>query len=466
MHKTAAPNQTLASLASSLQQHVLDLIETEKALVRFEVNLKVTALKRASISVATGATLAGLAVLALAAAGILALSIVLEPWAAALVAAGITGLSGVGLWLIVRSRIKRFEPVPHRSVESLEQDVRAMHAAVAINPTRELHASPEPNAHHQLRETKGQKNSLLREIWETIKETGSDWSDDNASRLAAALAYYALLSLAPLLVIAVAVAGFFFGTDAARGKVAAELGGIVGGDAAQSIQTVVNAAESPAKGVLGTIAGVATLFFGASGVFGELQSSMNTVWEVKPKPGGGLLREVRRRFFSFTMVLGVAFLLLISLVVSSVLSSLGAFFEGFLPGGEVLWQVLNFAVSLAIVALLFAVIFKYLPDAKIRWADVWVGGAVTALLFTIGKFALGLYIGKAAVGSAYGAAGSIIALVVWVYYATQIFLLGAEFTQVQARRRGRQIQPNEDAVATSEERAQAADAGSHTVVVR
>lgn len=299
------------------------------------------------------------------------------------------------------------------------------------------------------------KHSALRETWETIKEAGSDWSDDNASRLAAALAYYALLSLAPLLVIAVAVAGFFFGTDAARGKVAAELGGIVGNDAAQSIQALVAGAESPAKGIISTIVGMVTLFFGASGVFRELQASLNTVWEVKPKPGLGLWAEVRSRIFSFTMVLSVAFLLLVSLVVSSLLSAVGTFLAELLPGGEALWQVANFLISAAIVAVLFAVIFKYVPDAMIKWRDVWLGAAVTSALFSVGKFALGLYLGKAAVGSAYGAAGSIIALVVWVYYATQIFLLGAEFTQVRARRSGRGIEPSPNAVATSDERAAA-----------
>jgi membrane protein len=295
-------------------------------------------------------------------------------------------------------------------------------------------------------------HSTLREVWETLKETGSDWSDDNASRLAAALAYYALLSLAPLLVIAVAVAGFFFGTDAARGKVASELGGIVGGDAAQSIQAVIASAESPAEGVFSTLVGIVTLFFGASGVFRELQASLNTVWEVKPKPGLGLWGEVRSRVFSFTMVLSVAFLLLVSLILSSLLSAVGTFVAGLLPGGETLWQLVNLLISGVIVALMFAMIFKYIPDVEIKWRDVWSGAVVTAILFTIGKFALGLYLGKAAVGSAYGAAGSVIALVVWVYYATQIFLLGAEFTQVRARRNGREIQPSKGAVATISER--------------
>jgi membrane protein len=290
----------------------------------------------------------------------------------------------------------------------------------------------------------------MRELWVTVKETIDDWVDDNASRLAAALAYYALLSLAPLIVITVAVVGWFVGADAARGRVAGELAAVVGGEAAQGIQAVAESAQSPAAGVVSTIVGVVTLFIGASGVFGELQSSLNTVWEVAPKPGRGLMGQVRDRFLSFTMVLSVAFLLLVSLVVTSALSAAGSFMAGALPGGEAVWQVINFAVSLAVVTGLFALIFKVVPDAKVQWRDVWLGAAVTAVLFTLGKLLLGLYLGKAAVGSSYGAAGSIIALVVWVYYAAQILLIGAEFTQVQARRRGRNIEPSDNAVTADE----------------
>ncbi len=299
---------------------------------------------------------------------------------------------------------------------------------------------------------------MLRELWLTVKETVSDWLDDNASRLAAALAYYALLSLAPLLVISVAIVGWFVGADAARGRVAGELSAVVGGEAAQGIRAVAESAQSPGAGLVSTIVGVVTLFVGASGVFGELQSSLNTVWEVAPKPGRGVMGELRDRFLSFTMVLGVAFLLLVSLVISSALSAAGGFLAGALPGGEVLWQVINFAFSLVIVTGLFALIFKIVPDAKIEWRDVWLGAAVTAVLFTLGKLLLGLYLGKAAVGSSYGAAGSIIALVVWVYYAAQILLIGAEFTQVQARRRGRDIQPSENAVSAEQARAASKDA--------
>ncbi len=282
-------------------------------------------------------------------------------------------------------------------------------------------------------------------VWKIVKETANDWLDDDAMTLAAALAYYALLSLAPLLVISVSVAGWFLGPEAAKGRVAGELAAVVGGDAAQGIQAVVASAEEPKKGVLGAIVGAVTLFIGASGVFGQLQTSLNTIWEVKPRADRGWLGKVKDRFFSFTMVLGVAFLLLISLVLSSVLSSLGGVMSDALPGGALLWQVLNFVLSLGVVTLLFALIFKVIPDAKVQWRDVWLGAAVTAVLFTIGKQLLGLYLGKAAVGSSYGAAGSIVALVVWVYYAAQILFVGAEFTQVQAKSRGAGVEPSANA---------------------
>ena len=284
-------------------------------------------------------------------------------------------------------------------------------------------------------------------IWSILKQTATDCLDDDASRLAASLAFYTLLSLAPLVIIAVAIAGFLLGPEAARGQVAGALSQIVGHEAAKGIQAVVASARSTSAGTIGTIVGAITLFVGASGVFGELQFALNSIWEVRTKPGGGVLGEIKTRFFSFTMVLGVAFLLLVSLVLSAVLSALGTFFAASLPGGELFWQLLNFAFSFAMVTGLFALIFKYVPDVEIEWSDVWIGAAVTALLFTIGKSLLGLYLGKASIGSSYGAAGSLVVLVVWVYYSAQILFLGAEFTQVQARQRGRVIRPSKRAVA-------------------
>jgi membrane protein len=282
-----------------------------------------------------------------------------------------------------------------------------------------------------------------RLVWSILKDTGRDWSDDSAARLAAALAYYTLLSIAPLLVIAVAVAGLAFGEDAARGQIAQQIGSVVGAQAADAIEAIAKNAHSPASGIVSTIIGVVVLLFGASGVFGELQSSLNAVWEVEPKSGSGLVGLIKERFVSFTMVLGVAFLLLVSLLVSAAIAALGHFLSSSLPGGEVLWSVLNALISLGIVTLLFALIFKVVPDAKIAWRDVWVGAGVTALLFTVGKLLLGLYLGKSSFTSSYGAAGSVVALVVWVYYSSQIVLLGAEFTQVYATRLGSKIKPKE-----------------------
>jgi membrane protein len=289
-----------------------------------------------------------------------------------------------------------------------------------------------------------------QEAWTIAKETALDWNEDDASRLAASLAFYTLLSLAPMLIILVALAGMVLGPEAARGQISAELGRFVGHEAAKGVEAVLASARSPAGGTISTIVGSIVLFVGASGVFGELQFSLNHIWEVKAKPGRGILGEIRDRFFSFTMVLGVAFLLLVSLVLSTVVSAAGRLFADALPGGELLWQLLSFLFSFASVTVLFALIFKIVPDVEIRWSDVWAGAAMTALLFTIGKSLLGIYLGKASFNSSYGAAGSLVVLVVWVYYSAQILFLGAEFTQVQARRRGQPLKPTAKAVRVAE----------------
>lgn len=280
-----------------------------------------------------------------------------------------------------------------------------------------------------------------------IKDTLTAWDEDNVTRLAASLAYYTLLSIAPLIILAVAVAGLAFGQDAARQHISGQLSGVVGVGAAGAIESIAKNARAPGSGVVGIVVGIVVLLFGASGVFGELQSALNTVWEVAPKPGRGIWGIVKDRFFSFTMVVGVAFLLLVSLVISAALTWVGEVFASSLPGGAVVWQVLNFCISLGVVTALFALMFKTLPDVHIQWRDVWVGSAVTAALFTLGKFGLGIYLGSAGVSSAYGAAGSIVALVIWVYYSSQVLLIGAEFTQVYAKRHGSRITPDGKAVA-------------------
>ena len=298
-------------------------------------------------------------------------------------------------------------------------------------------------------------------VWQLLKETGTAWDEDNVTRLAAALAYYTLLSIAPLIILAVAVAGLAFGEVSARDHISRELSSVVGVGAAGAIESISKNAHTPGTGVASVAVGLVVLLFGASGVFGELQSALNTVWDVTPKPGRGIWGIIKDRFFSFGLVVGVAFLLLVSLIVSAGLTWVGQAFEHSLPGGAVVWQVLNFGISLAVVTALFAVMFKTLPDVFIRWRDVWVGAAVTAGLFTVGKFGLGIYLGSAGVSSAYGAAGSIVALVIWVYYSSQVVLIGAEFTEAYARRFGSRIRPDAHAVSVERLRPGASTTQAH-----
>jgi membrane protein len=289
-------------------------------------------------------------------------------------------------------------------------------------------------------------SSTPGKVWALLKETGEDFIDDNVTRLAGALAYFTLLSLAPLVVLAIAVAGLAVDQDALRGRLGAELGAVVGPSGEVAVRTIVENAKTPSEGVVSSILGIVVLLFGASGVFGELQAALNTIWEVAPKPGRGIWGTIRDRLFSFAMVMGVAFLLLVSLILSAALAVTGRFFERSLPGGEAVWQIVNFVISFAVVSSLFAVTFKVVPDAKVRWRDVWIGAVVTAFLFSVGKFLIGLYLGKSSVASSYGAAGSIVLLVIWVYYSSLILFLGAEFTQVYAKRFGSRIRPSENAV--------------------
>lgn len=280
----------------------------------------------------------------------------------------------------------------------------------------------------------------LKSIVTLFKETFTEFMDDKAPRLGAALAYYTIFSIAPLLLIAIAIAGLVYGKQAAQHDVLAQLKGLFGDAAAKSIQEMLVSASKPKSGTIATIVGIITLLFGAAGVFGQLKDALNTIWNAEPKKGGGFMGMVKDRFLSFAMVFGIAFLLLVSLVLDAALSA-AAKYVG-LPGGEAPWQVLQLGVSFGVVTVLFALIFRFLPDTKVEWRDVWYGAAFTSFLFVIGKFALGLYFGRSSVGSAYGAAGSLVLLLVWIYYSAQILFFGAEFTQVYSRHHGsRQGQP-------------------------
>jgi membrane protein len=271
--------------------------------------------------------------------------------------------------------------------------------------------------------------------------------------LGAAVAYYTVFSLAPLFIIAVSIAGLVFGREAAQGQIFEQLRALIGETSAAAMQDVVESATSkPATGVFATIVGFVALIIGASGVFAQLQASLNAIWRVEPKPGRGLWGLVQDRVLSFGFILIVGFLLLISLILTAIIAFIGTWFGGFLPGVEMLIQILNAILSLTIITLLFATIFKFLPDVKIAWRDVWIGALITAALFTAGKEVLGLYLGKSGVASSYGAAGSLIVLLLWVYYSAQIVFFGAEFTKAYANKFGSRVTPAENAVAVSKSR--------------
>ena len=275
----------------------------------------------------------------------------------------------------------------------------------------------------------------MKGVFAMVKQAAVDWSDDNAPRLGAALAYYTIFSMAPLLMIAIAIAGMVFGAEAVQGRIVGQIDHLIGRSGAQMVEGMLESARDPGAGTMAAIVGFVTLLIGASGVFNELRNALNQVWEV-PKPASrGILGLIKQRFASFLMILVIGFLLLVSLALSAALAAVGDWFG---PAGPLL-QVVNVVVSLGVVTALFAAIFKFLPDTDVEWRDVWFGAAVTAGLFVVGKFAIGLYLGKSSVGSAHGAAGSLVVLLVWVYYAAQILFFGAELTQVYASRRGSRI---------------------------
>jgi membrane protein len=275
-----------------------------------------------------------------------------------------------------------------------------------------------------------------RSVWELIKQTAASWNEINAPRLGAALAYYTLLSIAPLLVVCIGIAGLIFGPKAAQDQIAYQLQNVVGPQSSVALQSLLQNADKPAAGIAATVVGFIMLLFGASGVFGELRDSLNAVWGAKSTSGAGIMGMIQYRFFSFAMVLGIGFLLLVSLVLSAAIAAAGKFFQGYLPVPEPVLHLGSTLVTFVAVTILFALLYKVVPDVHIEWRDVVIGAAVTSLLFSVGKFLIGLYLGKASVGSAYGAAGSLVVFIVWVYYSAQIFFLGAEFTHVFAERHG------------------------------
>lgn len=276
----------------------------------------------------------------------------------------------------------------------------------------------------------------MRKYFDLFRQTFKEFGEDKAPRLGAALAYYTIFSVAPLLLIAISIAGFVFGEEAAHDQIARQLSGVLGPETAKILDEMIEAAAKPKTGTIATIIGIVTLLFGASGVFMQLNDALDTIWNVERKKASGIIGFLKERFLSLAMVFGIGFLLLVTLIFDAGISAMGGYLDRRFPGGEALLQTLQIVVSFGLVTVLFAAIFRFLPDIRPAWRDVWFGALLTSALFTIGKFALGIYLGKAAIGSSFGAAGSLVILLVWVYWSAQILFLGAEFTQVYARSHG------------------------------
>ena len=279
--------------------------------------------------------------------------------------------------------------------------------------------------------------TLAHRLWTLAKSSVNAWIEDRASSMGAAVAFYTMFSLAPLLLISIAIAGLIFGEDAARDAIVEQVGGLVGEAGAEGVRSVLDAARDPEGGAIAAIVSMVTLVIGATTVFAELQTDLDVVWKVPPeKQSSGVWGLIRTRLLSFGMVLGVGFLLIVSLVLNAALAALGQWWGAWFGEWELTLQTVNFVVSFVVVTGLFAMIYKILPSVSIDWGDVWIGAAVTSLLFAIGKFLIGLYIGKTALASGFGAAGTFVVLIVWVYYSSLVFLLGAEFTHEYARGEG------------------------------
>jgi membrane protein len=287
-----------------------------------------------------------------------------------------------------------------------------------------------------------------KQIWHVLKESFGEWNRDNASRLAAALAYYTIFSIAPLLILVIAIAGLFFDATSVREQLMGQIQALVGTDGADFLRSVLDNANQPGEqsGWVASAISVGLLILGATGVLTQLQTALNVVWNVKAKPELGFWGVLRKRALSFGMLLGIGFVLLVSLMLSAIVAGFSSYLNNLAPGLDAAGQLLSFLVSFGVTTFVFALIYKFVPDVNISWGDVWFGGIVTALLFSLGKTLIGLYLGNNSFGSTYGAAGSVVILLVWVFYSAQILFFGAELTQVYARRYGSRITPNEYAV--------------------
>jgi membrane protein len=301
----------------------------------------------------------------------------------------------------------------------------------------------------------------LKAILEITKQTWKDFSEDKVPRLGAALAYYSIFSLAPLLILAIGIAGLVF-HDKARDQILGQIGGTVGEPVAGALAEVLQNAGTGGTGLIATVVGIVVLIFGASGLFVALQDALNTIWHVTPKPDRGWWTVLQERFLSFGMVLGIGFLLLVSLILSAAISALSNFLTpASMPGSAALWQALNTILSLAVITVLLALIYKILPDVKLGWENIWISAFVTAILFSIGKYLIGLYLAHTSTASAFGAAGSLVIILIWVYYSSQILLFGAELCRTLRKRSGKEIVPTDNAILLTDESAASQGMPSH-----
>jgi len=456
----AVPERSTPDLLRDAASEAKELVRLEFGLARQDLSTELAQVRRTAIFGAVAL------VLALVALATLAFSLVLAlggtALSALLVAGGLlvaaVGLGAAAYLQLPRSPLQRTRARLRDDVAHLRHPGLGHHDFPMEGPSAEPGEPVPPSSRRRSEPSAVQRNDLkgeskapagwkgrLGNVVSILEETAAQWSRDDAARLAASLSLYTLLSVAPLLVIAVSVAGMVFGAEAARGQISQQISTVVGPEAGKAIEGLVANAQSPTTGILSTVIGTVVLLFGASGVFGELQGALNRIWDVKPKPGRGVMGMLRDRFLSFSMVMGVAFLLLVSLVISAGLAGLTGYFQSLLPM-PVLWHVFDFIVGFALTTVLFALMFKVVPDVKISWRDVWVGGLATALAFSIGRTALAWYVGRSSTVSPFGAAGSLVALVVWIYYSAQILFMGAEFAQVYAGRYGSRIVPSDNAV--------------------
>lgn len=322
----------------------------------------------------------------------------------------------------------------HLEAMSIENEEFWQKEFIIRNKVRRARRNTKPANDGKIRIHRSSQRDVmtLKNIWILIKAAASSWVDDYAQSMGAALAYYTMFSIAPLLLIVISIAGLIFGVEAARGEIVGQLQELMGPQGAQAVQGLLESVSKPTESLAATLLGGILLLLGATTVFGELQTALDRIWRAPKRNKAGIGSLLRARLLSFGMVMGIGFLLMVSLVVSAALAALGKLWGPLFAGWEALAHLINFAVSFAFITILFAMIYKFMPRVKVDWADVWIGAAVTAFLFTIGKFLIGLYIGKSGLTSGFGAAGSLVAVLVWVYYSAQIFLMGAEFTWAYA----------------------------------